>query len=168
MAYVENSLLEDEFIISKAAVSWLVFTKSFIILTTTIIAFIYTYQYILQVSSSYLLLIYIHDALYFSCIMWAICEFTCSLIRKTTTEIVITNKRVITKLGWIARNTIEIQIFRVEACQIKQSVLARILKYGTIVISGAGHSTHTIDYVHRPTLFRKQLMEVLEITYRFE
>lgn len=161
MTYVENVLLTGENVIGKAAISWFVFTKPLTMLTAVLIAFLYTEPFFYELSIPYLLLLYIHDLFYYLLIVWVMYELACSIISKTTTEVVITNKRVITKLGWIARNTVEIQLFRVEACQIQQSVVGRILQYGTIVISGAGLGTHPIPFIHQPTLFRKQLLEVL-------
>lgn len=165
MSYIENVLLADESIISKAEISWFVFAKPLSMLTAGILAFLYTEPFFYELFIPYLLLLYIHDLLYYLLAVWVTYEFVYAIISKTTTEVVVTNKRVITKLGLIARDTVEIQLFRVEACQVQQSIMGRILQYGSIVISGAGLGTHPISFIHQPTLFRKQLLEVLENKY---
>lgn len=55
-----------------------------------------------------------------------------------TTELAITNKRVIAKFGLIRRDTIEINLSKVESIQVTQGILGRIFDFGSIVISGAG------------------------------
>ena len=57
-----------------------------------------------------------------------------------TTEIAITNKRIIAKFGFISRRTIEINLQKIESIQVDQNVLGRLLDYGTIVIAGRRHA----------------------------
>ena len=60
------------------------------------------------------------------------------MINKWTTERALTNTRYIQKTGWIARNTEEISINKIEEVDLKQSIFGRILDYGSISISGTG------------------------------
>lgn len=48
----------------------------------------------------------------------------------------LTNKRVIFKKGIIGRKTQEMRIDSIETVEIQQGVLARILGYGTVSITG--------------------------------
>ncbi|MDO9192566.1 MAG: PH domain-containing protein, partial [Undibacterium sp.] len=59
-----------------------------------------------------------------------------AFIRYKTTELAFTNKRVIAKSGFISRQTIEINIAKVESIQVHQNIMGRIFNYGTLVISG--------------------------------
>jgi len=79
-----------------------------------------------------------------------------------TTEIAITNKRIIAKFGFISRSTIEINLPKVESVQVDQGVMARMLDYGTIVISGAGTPNLSIPGAAEPLLFRKHFMEATD------
>jgi uncharacterized membrane protein YdbT with pleckstrin-like domain len=79
-----------------------------------------------------------------------------------TTEIAITNKRIIAKFGFISRSTIEINLPKVESVQVDQSVMGRMLDYGTIVISGAGTPNLSIPGAAEPLLFRKHFMEATD------
>ena len=60
------------------------------------------------------------------------------LIERWTSEFAITNKRVIVKQGLISRQTLELNLQRVESVSVDQSILGRILGYGTITIIGTG------------------------------
>ena len=64
--------------------------------------------------------------------------FLYMMIRKWTTERVLTNIRFIQKTGWIVRHTEEIRVDRMEEVNLNQSLLGRILDYGDIKISGVG------------------------------
>ncbi|MHB8884976.1 MAG: PH domain-containing protein [Methylovirgula sp.] len=55
-----------------------------------------------------------------------------------TTEIAVTTHRVIYKRGFINRHTDEMNIDKIESVIVDQSILGRILGYGTIDIRGTG------------------------------
>lgn len=80
-------------------------------------------------------------------------------IRYKTTELAFTNKRVIAKFGFISRDTIELNINKVESIQVNQSVLGRMFNYGTLVISGAGNPKAPIPGIAEPMVFRRVFME---------
>jgi uncharacterized membrane protein YdbT with pleckstrin-like domain len=82
-----------------------------------------------------------------------------AFIRYTTTELAFTNKRVIAKFGFISRQTIELNISKVESIQVNQGILGRIFDYGTLVISGAGNPQAPIPGISNPMSFRRAFME---------
>ena len=67
-------------------------------------------------------------------LFWAV-----AAIKYLTTELAITNKRVIAKFGLISRSTIEINLQRIESIQVNQGILGRIFNFGSIIVSGAGN-----------------------------
>ena len=79
-----------------------------------------------------------------------------------TTEIAITNKRVIAKFGFVSRRTIEINLQKIESVQVDQNVLGRLLDYGTIVIAGAGTPNLSVPDISHPLRFRKHFMEATD------
>ena len=79
-----------------------------------------------------------------------------------TTEIAITNKRIIAKFGFVSRSTIEINLPKVESVQVDQGVLGRMLDYGTIIVSGAGTPNLAIPGAAEPLEFRKHFMEATD------
>lgn len=87
-------------------------------------------------------------------ILWAV-----AAIRYYTTELAITNKRVIAKFGFVSRRTVEINLAKVESIQIDQGILGRIFDFGTLVISGAGNPQAPIPGISRPMAFRRAFME---------
>jgi uncharacterized membrane protein YdbT with pleckstrin-like domain len=78
-------------------------------------------------------------------------------IQKNSTELAVTNKRVIAKTGFIQRNTNEINLKKVESIQVEQGLLGRMLNYGTIIVSGTGTGHAPIRFISNPLEFRKQI-----------
>ena len=83
-----------------------------------------------------------------------------------TAELAVTNKRVITKFGWIRRDTIEMNVSKVESLQVDQTVWGRICNYGSIQINGTGTSHAPIIGVADPLTFRRMFMEAQDQALR--
>jgi hypothetical protein len=66
------------------------------------------------------------------------------LLRLIGTEMGITSKRVVHKIGIIGRKTNEIKIPKIETVELDQSMMGRIFGYGNIRITGTGVSDVTI------------------------
>lgn len=79
-------------------------------------------------------------------------------VRYASTELAVTNKRVIAKTGLIERKTIEMFIAKVESIQVEQSVLGRLLNYGTVVVSGTGVHSAPFKSIADPLTLRKHFM----------
>ena len=87
-------------------------------------------------------------------------------IRFKTTELAITDKRVIAKFGFISRRTIEVNINKVESIQVNQGIAGRIFNYGSLVISGAGNPQAPIPGISGPLEFRRAFMEAQDRAVR--
>ena len=79
-----------------------------------------------------------------------------------TTEIAITNKRIIAKFGFIERRTIEINLAKVESLQVDQSVAGRMFNFGTILVAGAGTPNLSVPGIADPLRFRRHFMEATD------
>jgi uncharacterized membrane protein YdbT with pleckstrin-like domain len=53
-------------------------------------------------------------------------------------EFGITNKRLIIKTGILSRRTLELNLSKIESVNVNQSILGRILGYGSIGVIGTG------------------------------
>ena len=81
------------------------------------------------------------------------------LISMLCTEMVITNRRLIYKRGWIARKTEEISLHRIEEINMTQSILGRLLGYGRLETRGMGGGKISLPTIARPISFRRELQE---------
>jgi uncharacterized membrane protein YdbT with pleckstrin-like domain len=83
-------------------------------------------------------------------------------VRYKSTELAITTKRVIVKVGFIRRSTVEININKVESIQVDQAILGRLFNFGTLVIAGAGTPQAPVAGISAPMEFRKAFIEAQE------
>jgi uncharacterized membrane protein YdbT with pleckstrin-like domain len=80
-------------------------------------------------------------------------------LERWLSEFVITNRRVIIKRGLIARNSFEMNISKIESVNVDQSVMGRILNYGSITIIGTGGTRETFHNISKPMKYRKAFQE---------
>ena len=74
-----------------------------------------------------------------------------------TTEIVITNRRIILKRGFIRRDTAEMHMDKVESVDVNQSVFGRLLNYGDVTVRGTGAGLETLHLIDAPVEFRNHV-----------
>jgi uncharacterized membrane protein YdbT with pleckstrin-like domain len=84
------------------------------------------------------------------------------LLRFLLDEIVITDRRVIIKMGIIARQTRELFFSRIESVDLRQGILARLLNYGTIIIRGTGGTAQPCKFIREPLQFRATVQQMQE------
>ncbi|WP_319949927.1 PH domain-containing protein, partial [Klebsiella pneumoniae] len=124
-SYVDQSLTRNESVISRAQTSWI----------PTIIPVIIGILLLPFYGLGLLIIIPV-------------------LLRVWSTELALTNQRVIAKVGLIRRNTVELRIDKVESLGIHQGILGRIFNYGSIVIKGTGGTNTPIPNIKAPMQFR--------------
>jgi uncharacterized membrane protein YdbT with pleckstrin-like domain len=74
-----------------------------------------------------------------------------------TTEIDVTDRRVVYKHGFIRRHTVEMNMDKVESVDVDQSILGRLFGYGDITIRGTGETWETLHMIGRPLEFRNHV-----------
>lgn len=79
-----------------------------------------------------------------------------------TTELVLTNQRVISKFGIISRDTAEISYKKVESIRVQQGIIGRLLGYGSVIISGTGTTYAPIPNISNPIVFRRAFSTAIE------
>jgi uncharacterized membrane protein YdbT with pleckstrin-like domain len=78
-------------------------------------------------------------------------------IRRATTELAVTDRRVIYKSGLLSRHTLEMNRSKVESIDVEQSFTGRILGFGTIIMHGTGGSLEPIRQIADPLTFRSHI-----------
>jgi uncharacterized membrane protein YdbT with pleckstrin-like domain len=77
-----------------------------------------------------------------------------------TTEIAVTDRRVIYKTGFIRRKTTEMNMEKVESVDVDQTVLGRILDYGDVIVRGTGSGLAPIRNIDAPLELRNHITGV--------
>src|SRR3989338_6196071 len=86
--------------------------------------------------------------------------FIVPLIQSATSEVAITNKRIIIKVGLISRHTLEMNLNKIESVNVNQGILGRLLGYGTIIVVGTCGTKEPFDSISDPLRFRKEFQEL--------
>jgi uncharacterized membrane protein YdbT with pleckstrin-like domain len=73
------------------------------------------------------------------------------------TEISVTTHRVIYKTGFIRRHTVEMNMDKVETVDVDQSILGRMLGFGTIRVRGTGQSIESLRRIAHPIELRNAI-----------
>lgn len=79
-----------------------------------------------------------------------------------STELAVTNKRIVAKFGFIRRSTVELNIGKVESVQVEQGVMGRLFDFGTIIVSGAGNPQAPVPGISRPIAFRQAFTQAVD------
>lgn len=77
-----------------------------------------------------------------------------------TSELVITDRRVLIKVGFIQRHTFEMFISKIESVAVSQSMFGRLFNYGTVEIRGTGGSSESFTTIAAPLPFRDAIQLV--------
>lgn len=153
MGYVEKILQPNERVAYIAKLHWMIYLKSwFHLFLALVVLSLLSLDIVMQDMYRYGVL-----AIGGLLLLSSFFEFLKSFIKQLTTEIAVTDKRVIRKIGLIARETEEMNINQVESVEVNQSVLARLLNYGTIQVNGTGHGMDRIAYVRDPLGLRSSI-----------
>ena len=87
--------------------------------------------------------------------------FILPLVEIYSTEFVITDRRVIMKTGLISRSTLEMNLTKIESVNVDQSIMGRILGFGSITLVGNGSTRETFNGISQPIVFRKNFQELI-------
>lgn len=79
-----------------------------------------------------------------------------------TTEIVVTNKRVLYKTWIIARNVFELQLNKVESATLDQTIFQRIIWAWTLIVNWTWWHNKPIEYLSKPTEMRTMIYSLIE------
>jgi uncharacterized membrane protein YdbT with pleckstrin-like domain len=143
LGYVESVLEPGERIIHRAYLHWVIFFRPLALLLGGILALLVADEG--PIASLIAVVLIFGGAL----------TFIRAAIDRWTTEIAVTDQRVILKRGFIRRDTIEMNLPKVESVDVRQSIFGRVLDYGTVIVRGTGGSPNPLAYVSAPLALRR-------------
>lgn len=149
MRYVTRVLQPGETLVYATRLHWIIFFRAILWLAISIILAIAGW--------------YIGDnrnlslALYVAAVIFALLAVARGFRRFidwATTELAVTDRRVIYKTGFIRRHTIEMNRRQIESVDVDQAIPGRIIGYGTVIVRGTGGSLEPMRYIGSPLTFR--------------
>jgi len=149
MNYVDRNLLPGEEVAYRAKLHWIVFAAPVFVFAVAIIILIASAAGSRDrgaVSGIGVVFVIVAGALAFGrWLAWISSEFA------------VTNKRVLIKVGFIRRHSLELLLQKIEGIGVDQSILGRVLDYGTIIVTGTGGTKEPFKNIAAPLEFRKQV-----------
>ena len=139
MGYIEQNLLADEEIVYKARLHRMIFWKACALII---------------LGAIFLL---IQPILGGVVIFIGFCGLLSPAIDYATSEFAVTNKRVIIKIGFLRRKTLELLLRHVETISVDQSVVGRLLDYGSVTLTGTGGVREVFHNIAAPLELRRRI-----------
>lgn len=141
MGYIDQNLVAGETVVYRTHLHWTVFLAPVFWLFVALFALAANPQVGAIILGGVVLVA-----------LWSYIEFVSS-------EFGLTNKRVLVKVGFVRRHTVEMQLSKVESIAVNQGIFGRIFGYGTLVITGSGGTREVFHRIAMPLEFRKRVQE---------
>jgi uncharacterized membrane protein YdbT with pleckstrin-like domain len=148
MSYVEQSLGANESVHSLAHFPTIRYVAGWATLVVGVIAGIVAF-----VEGSAII-----DAAICACAIAAFCSI---LYQPWTTEIAVTNLRLIYKRGFFQRRSNDLQLRAIEEVRLKQDIWGRLFDFGRVELYGTGVADLQLPAIKSPVAFQKAIQEAL-------
>ncbi|MFN3578396.1 MAG: PH domain-containing protein [Tabrizicola sp.] len=144
MSYVDSTLTQGEVVLYRAKVHWLQFVWPILVLAALLTLGSFD-QPAVVIMFIFFLVAAVSEGIAF-----------------LTTELAVTSKRVVGKFGLFSRTTIEQLLTKVDSVAVKQSILGRLLGYGSVTVNGSGLSASPARFISSPLAYRRAVQEAVE------
>ncbi len=151
MKYVERVLQPGETVVYATSLHWLIYLKAILLLIVALLCLIAAASFTEPIV---VIALKVGAALFG---VLGLVSVVSALIQRATTELAVTDRRVIYKTGIFQRHTMEMNRSKVETVGVDQSILGRLLDYGTVIVRGTGGSFEPIRYIGEPLTFRSHI-----------
>ncbi len=143
MSFVQKNLATNETIVYKTRLHWWKFVSG---------GFVFLLGLLLMSQSNG----FSGFLLFIGLVMLAV-----AYVNWSSSEFVITNKRVILKTGFIRRQLVEIQLNMAQGLVIEQGILGRIFNFGGVLVTSGG-VRNSFAPMAAPFVFKKEVNEAVE------
>jgi uncharacterized membrane protein YdbT with pleckstrin-like domain len=142
VSYIDETLLADEHVVYRTALHWIIFARAIFVLIVGL-AVLVAFPTVPLAGLAVLLL--------------GVLMLVPPFVAYQTTELGVTNKRMIVKVGFIRRRTLELLLRQVEAISVDQSLSGRLMDYGSITLTGTGGVREIFHRVREPLELRRRI-----------
>lgn len=140
MSYIEQNLATGEKVVYQSRLHWIIFIWPTVLLVIALFSFLGR-----EGGAGGLFLIV--------ALIWGLSSY----INLTSSEFGVTNRRVLIKVGFIRRHSLELLLSKVEGIGVDQGILGRIFGYGTIIVTGTGGTNEPFRNIAAPLKFRRMV-----------
>ena len=141
MSYIGENLLPDEHVVYRAELHWIIFARAIVVLVVGLVL-----VFVPSIGQAGLVVL-----------LLGVVMLVPPFVAYRTTELGVTNKRVIVKTGLVRRRTLELLLRQVEAILVDQSLLGRLFGFGSITLTGTGGVREIFHRVRDPLELRRRI-----------
>ncbi len=155
MSYVKHVIQPGERIVMVGRISWVIYHRAIFCVILGVVLIILEWVFGPQ-STARTYLVYATVVLFGLAALFTAAR---AWFVRWTTEIAVTDKRIIFKRGFITRHTAEMSIDKATTVDVNQSIWGRIFDYGSVHIHAAGGAgaIERLDLVGAPIALRNAI-----------
>ncbi len=150
MWYIEKTLGKNEKLLYRAHFHWLKYATGYVGLTIAAALIGAAFYYYLHTPAMRYLIIAVSAVFLYLALR--------RMFPLWTTEIGVTDSRLVVKCGWLSRSTNELQLKFIERVTLEQSLAGRVFDYGIVKVQGPGDEDVDIPEIAQPL----QLLRAIE------
>lgn len=156
--YIEKNLQYNEEVVLKPRLHWSIYIDKYLKISLVVAIF------------CLIMNIYAYNMWFFRKFFWQAESFIGTVaflrilyvwLRNYSTEMLVTTKRVIYKIGFLNILTEQIENNRIESIEVRQSFFGNLLNYGDIIFSGTGTSKLEFRRIFSPWRVKELIEETL-------
>ena len=141
VSYIDENLLPDEHVVYRTDLHWIIFARAILVLVVGLVL-----VFVPRIAQASVVVLLI-----------GVVMLVPPFVAYRTTELGVTNKRVIVKTGLVRRRTLELLLRQVEAILVDQSLLGRLFGFGSITLTGTGGVREIFHRVRDPLELRRRI-----------
>ncbi len=149
--YIEEILQPDERVLYSTTLHWVIYLPGILSCIVAVAAFV------IGQDSDTAFLRMMWFGLFVAAGLYGCFGLLQGWFRRWTTEIDVTDKRVVVKKGFITRRTVEMNMDKIESIDVDQSLVGRIMNYGKVTIRGTGIGLEPLPTIGAPLELRNHI-----------
>jgi uncharacterized membrane protein YdbT with pleckstrin-like domain len=149
VSYVDQQLMTGEKVVYRARLNRVVYATAIAFLVFALVAWVARVLW-----------------LGWGCLGLALIIGLVAHVKFVTSVFVVTDERVLIKVGWIQRRSLETLLAKIEGIVVEQGLGGRLFGYGTIIVTGTGGTHERFDMIADPMQFRKHVQEQIASAQR--
>lgn len=151
VSYVKSVLQPGESIRAIGRLHWIIFVRGVLLLVVGFVLLIYSGSLSTRIGQ----LVEIAGWLMLALGVLALAH---AWFVQWITELAVTNYRVIYKRGFLSRYTVEMNMNKIETIDVEQSLLGRLLGFGSIRLRGTGQGIENLQHIAAPLDLRNAII----------
>lgn len=151
MSYIDKVLQPGEVVLNRTRLHWFIYLRPALVIALAVILLIAAVvvgggaEFYLEIAAA-------------AVCLFGLLRLFVAWLTRWSTELAVTDRRIIHKTGFFSRNTHEMNREKVESVDVKQSLSGRVFGYGTILVRGVGSTWEPFGHIADPLAFRSTII----------